>query len=171
MKKYILLGILSIMVVGCSNAPKKVELTPTEVKELGNNQNAIASTLIKKAVLKEMSEYKYTPEESKAIKQAKENLEIEFYLDRVATKRVNVTDEQVVALYEANKEQLKDIKAEVALPQIKEQLILQQVNNEKVNYINSLVEKYNLNEKFKSYSVTPAVTNPQTVTTQQAEAK
>lgn len=73
MKKYILLGILSIMVVGCSNAPKKVELTPTEVKELGNNQNAIASTLIRKAVLKEMSEYKYTPEESKAIKQAKEN--------------------------------------------------------------------------------------------------
>ena len=151
MKKYIVLGIVALAAVGCSNT-SRVELTPTEIKEIGKNQDEIAGNLIKKAILKDMSGYKYTPEESKALKEAKENLEIEFYLDRIAVKRVTITDEEVISIYEANKEQLKGVKPEVVLPQIKEQLIFQQVNEEKANYINSLVEKYNLNDKFKSYT-------------------
>ena len=63
-----------------------------------------------------------------ALKENKENLEIEFYLNRLATKRAKVTDEQVINIYEANKVQLKNISPEIALPQIKEQLLLQQVN-------------------------------------------
>lgn len=152
MKKYIVLGIVALTMVGCSNTPTRVELTPPEVKEIGNNQNEIAGTLIKKAILKDMAGYRYTPEESKALKEAKENLEVEFYLNRMAVKKATVTDEQVISVYEANKEQLKGMDPEVVLPQIKEQLILQQVNAEKINYINSLVGKYNLNEKFKSYT-------------------
>lgn len=75
-------------------------------------------------------------------------------MNRLATKRAKVTDEQVINIYEANKVQLKNISPEIALPQIKEQLLLQQVNLEKINYINSLIEKYNLNDVFKSYSNT-----------------
>ncbi len=75
-------------------------------------------------------------------------------MNRLATKRAKVTDEQVINIYEANKVQLKNISPEIALPQIKEQLLLQQVNFEKINYINSLIEKYNLNDIFKSYSNT-----------------
>lgn len=152
MKKYILLGIVTLTMLGCSNTPTKVELTPTEIKEIGNNQNEIAGVLLKKAILKDMVGYRYTSEENKMLKEAKENLEVEFYLDRIAAKRATITDEQVIAVYEANKEQLKGMNPEIVLPQIKEQLILQQINVEKVNYINSLVEKYNLNEKFKSYT-------------------
>ena len=40
---------------------------------------------------------------------------------------------------------------EIALPQIREQLFLQKVNNEKINYINSLIEKNQLNDKIKLY--------------------
>ncbi len=75
-------------------------------------------------------------------------------MNRLATKRAKVTDEQVINIYEANKVQLKNISPEIALPQIKEQLLLQQVNLEKINYINSLIENYNLNDVFKSYSNT-----------------
>lgn len=154
MKKYILLGILSVMLIGCTNTSSKIELTPSEIKEVESNQNEIAGILIKKAILKDMNGYKYNKEEKEALDEAKENLEIEFYLNRIATKRVKVTDEQVRNIYEANKEQLKGMAPEIVLPQIKEQLILQQINAEKVNYINSLVEKYNLNDKFKSYTGT-----------------
>ena len=149
MRKYILLGILSVVLIGCSNTSSKIELTPSEIREVENNQNEIAGILIKKAILKDMNGYKYDRED-----EAKENLEIEFYLNRLATKRAKVTDEQVINIYEANKVQLKNISPEIALPQIKEQLLLQQVNFEKINYINSLIEKYNLNDIFKSYSNT-----------------
>ena len=66
-------------------------------------------------------------------------------------KKVNVSDEEVLAIYNANKDKLKDIKMEIALPQIREQLFLQKVNNEKINYINSLIEKNQLNDKIKLY--------------------
>lgn len=155
MRKYILLGILSVVLIGCSNTSSKIELTPSEIREVENNQNEIAGILIKKAILKDMNGYKYDREEKEALDEAKENLEIEFYLNRLATKRAKVTDEQVINIYEANKVQLKNnISPEIALPQIKEQLLLQQVNFEKINYINSLIEKYNLNDIFKSYSNT-----------------
>lgn len=151
MKNYLLLGVLSLIMVGCSAAPKKIELTQAEISQLGKDKNKGAEILVRKALLKDMSEYKYSEEESKALKEAKENLEIEFYLEHIAAQRASISDEEVIALYNANKENLKDMKAEVALPQIKEQLYLQRLNAEKINYINSLVEKYQLNEKFKSY--------------------
>lgn len=157
MKKYLFLGILTVLLIGCNNVSKKVELTPKEISQIGENSNQGAEILVRKAIIKEMSEYKYTPEEKKMLDEALENLEIEFFLNRVSVKRVNITDEQVLSIYEANKEQLKNIKPEIALPQIKEQLILQQANREKINYINSLVEKYQLNEKFKTYFPTEEV--------------
>lgn len=151
MKKYVLFGMVAILMVGCSGMPKKVELSQKEIQTMDKNQDAMAGALVRKAVLKEMSEYKYTPEEKKALEQDEENLKVEFYLNTIAQKNVNVTDEQAKAVYDANKEQLKNIKPEVALPQIKQQLYIQQVNAQKVNYINSLVEKYDLNQKLKSY--------------------
>lgn len=157
MEKYLFLGILTVLLIGCNNVSKKVELTPKEISQIGENSNQGAEILVRKAIIKEMSEYKYTPEEKKMLDEALENLEIEFFLNRVSVKRVNLTDEQVLSIYEANKEQLKNIKPEIALPQIKEQLILQQANREKINYINSLVEKYQLNEKFKTYFPTQEV--------------
>ena len=155
MKKYLLLGsIILLLITGCSNITPKVELTPTEITKLNGDSNKGAELLIRKAILNDMTKYNYTLEEKEALKENKENLEIEFYLNRLATKRAKVTDEQVINIYEANKVQLKNISPEIALPQIKEQLLLQQVNFEKINYINSLIEKYNLNDIFKSYSNT-----------------
>lgn len=151
MKKYLFLGALLLLSVGCSNIPPRVELTPNEISKLNGNTNVGAEILIKKAILNDMAKYTYTEEEKNALKESKENIEIEFYLNRLASKKVNITDEKVLEVYNANKEKLKEIKPEIALPQIKEQLILQQINNEKIKYINSLVEKYQLNSKLNSY--------------------
>lgn len=149
MKKFLLLGFILLM-AGCSNTPPKVELTPTEVTQLNGDTNKGAELLIRKAILNDMSKYNYTSTEKNNLQLMEENLEIEYYLNTVAAKKVNISDEEVVAVYNNNRDKLKGIKAEVALPQIREQLYLQQINNEKVNYINSLVEKYQLNSKLNS---------------------
>lgn len=152
MKKYLLLGsIILLLITGCSNITPKVELTPTEITKLNGDSNKGAELLIRKAILNDMTKYNYTLEEKEALKENKENLEIEFYMNRLTVKKVNVSDEEVLAIYNANKDKLKDIKMEIALPQIREQLFLQKVNNEKINYINSLIEKNQLNDKIKLY--------------------
>ena len=96
MKKYLLLGsIILLLITGCSNITPKVELTPTEITKLNGDSNKGAELLIRKAILNDMTKYNYTLEEKEALKENKENLEIEFYMNRLAVKKVNVSDEEV----------------------------------------------------------------------------
>lgn len=134
------------------SAPKvEINLTQEEVNSTDGNANLGAQLLVRKAVLKEMEANKYTPEEEKELNSAIENLKLEFFLNRTASKNVTVSDEEVLATYKENGEKLKDADIEVVFPQIKEKIFLYKVNNEKINYMNSLVEKYRLNDKIKEY--------------------
>lgn len=134
------------------SAPKvEINLTQEEVNSTDGNANLGAQLLVRKAVLKEMEANKYTPEEEKELNNAIENLKLEFFLNRTASKNVTVSDEEVLATYKENGEKLKNADIEVVFPQIKEKIFLYKVNNEKINYMNSLVEKYRLNDKIKEY--------------------
>lgn len=134
------------------SAPKvEINLTQEEINSTGGNANLGAQLLVRKAILKEMEVYKYTPEEEKELNSAIENLKLEFFLNRTASKKVTVSDEEVLATYKENGEKLKDADIEVVFPQIKEKIFLYKVNNEKINYMNSLVGKYGLNDKIKEY--------------------
>lgn len=134
------------------SAPKvEINLTQEEVNSTDGNANLGAQLLVRKAVLKEMEANKYTPEEEKELNSAIENLKLEFFLNRTASKNVTVSDEEVLATYKENGEKLKNVDIEVVFPQIKEKIFLYKVNNEKINYMNSLVEKYRLNDKIKEY--------------------
>lgn len=159
MKKYLVLATLLMTVMGCSAvSPKKtveVKLTQEELSQVGNNKNMAASILVKKSVLKEMSEYTYTPEEEKALNDALENVQLEFYLNNLASKKVTVTDEEVLSVYNANADKLKNVDQKQVLPQIKQQILLQKIANERTKYMNSLVDKYDLNTLLNIYFPAP----------------
>lgn len=129
----------------------EINLTQDEINSTGGDANIGAQLLVRKAILKEMEINKYTPEEEKELNNAIENLKLEFFLNRTASKKVIVSDEEVLATYKENGEKLKDADIEVVFPQIKEKIFLYKVNNEKISYMNSLVEKYRLNDKIKEY--------------------
>lgn len=129
----------------------EINLTQDEINSTGGDANIGAQLLVRKAILKEMEINKYTPEEEKELNSAIENLKLEFFLNRTASKKVIVSDEEVLATYKENGEKLKDADIEVVFPQIKEKIFLYKVNNEKISYMNSLVEKYRLNDKIKEY--------------------
>ena len=128
-----------------------ITLTQEEVTNTVGNANIGAQLLVRKAIISEMEANKYSPEEQKELDNAIENLKVEFFLNRTASKRVAVTDEEVLATYKENGEKLKNIDIEVVFPQIKQEIFLYKVNNEKVAYMNSLVEKYKLNDRIKEY--------------------
>lgn len=162
MKKYLVFATLLVTLMGCSAvSPKKavdIKLTQEELTQVGNNKNLAASILVKKSILKEMSEYKYTSEEKKSLAEAIENTQLEFYLNNLASKKVIVTDEEVLKVYNDNADKLKNMDPQQVLPQIKQQLLLHKIPNERTNYLNSLVDKYDLNNLLNSYFPAPQQT-------------
>lgn len=159
MKKLIILSIVLAIFSACNQTTSsqvkkqniKLELTQDELASIGNNSNAGASILVRKAIEKEMANYKYTPEEEKELEKAIENVKMEFFLNRTASKNTHVADVEVLQVYKDNADKLKDADIIQVLPEIKNQIFLQRVGEEKIKYMNSLVEKYDLNTILKKY--------------------
>lgn len=156
-KQLFALSILVLLFGGCKtqeNATEKnlkITLTQEEVKEAENNSNIGAQILVRKAILKEMSSIKYTEEEKKELEEIKKNVEIDYFLNKKAMETTKVDDMEVLQVYQNNADKLKNTDITIILPQLKEQMILQRREEEKVKYMNTLVEKYNLNEELKKY--------------------
>ncbi len=58
---------------------------------------------------------------------------------------------EVLQVYQNNIDKLKDADITAVLPQLKDQMLFQRREEEKVKYMNSLVEKYKLNDELKKY--------------------
>lgn len=131
------------------NKNTKVELTKVEIEETKDNPNLAAQLLIKKAILKEMKNAKYTEKDKKELAKAKENTEIEYYLNKKADGMFFVDDDEVLTIYKNNNAQFKNVAPEQALVFIKNQLYSQKLMNERAKYINMLADKYEINETLK----------------------
>ena len=154
-KNLIILGAFVFLLSGCGTEQKpkevKISLTEQEMKDSENNSNIAAQILVKKAVLKEMENVKYSEEEKKELEEIKENIELEYFLNKKAMETANVDDMEVLQVYQNNIDKLKDADITAVLPQLKDQMLFQRREEEKVKYMNSLVEKYKLNDELKKY--------------------
>ena len=79
------------------------------------------------------------------------NIEIEFYLNSIAQKTVQVFDYELLEMYKNNSELLKDKNTVEVYPQLQQALFNQKLGEEKVKVINGLVEKYKINDVLKEY--------------------
>ncbi len=129
-----------------------IDLTEDEEKIVEGDDNILAQLLLRKAIVKEMAVKVLTEAEENQLEKLKENLEVEYYLEKVTSKDVQINDIEVVKVYEENRDKFKDTKIEEAIPAIRQAIINKKLTDNKVTYLNGLVEKYNLNEKLKEYS-------------------
>ena len=128
-----------------------IKLTKKELEVLGENKDAIAQLLVRKSILEEMEKKEYTEEEKRYLEEMKLNMEIEFYLNSIAQKTVQIYDYELLEVYKNNTEALKDKNTVEVYPQLQQALFNQQLGEEKVKVINELVEKYKINEVLKEY--------------------
>ena len=128
-----------------------IKLTKKELETLGENKDAVAQLLVRKAILAEMENKEYTEEEKKYLEEMKLNMEIEFYLNSIAQKTVQVYDYELLEVYKNNTELLKDKNTVEVYPQLQQALFNQKLGEEKVKVINGLVEKYKINDILKEY--------------------
>ncbi|MDU1912471.1 hypothetical protein [Fusobacterium sp.] len=128
-----------------------IKLTKEELEILGENKDGIAQLLVRKAVLNEMKTKEYTEEEKKYLEEMKINMEMEFYLNSIAQKTVQIFDYELLEVYKNNAELLKDKNTVEVYPQLQQALFNQKLGEEKVKVINELVEKYKINDILKEY--------------------
>lgn len=128
-----------------------IKLTKEELEVLGENKDAIAQLLVRKAILNEMKTKEYTEEEKKYLEEMKINMEIEFYLNSIAQKTVQIFDYELLEVYKNNAELLKDKNTVDVYPQLQQALFNQKLGEEKVKVINRIVEKYRINDLLKEY--------------------
>ena len=129
----------------------EIKLTKEELKRLNGNKDGIAQLLVRKAVLTEMKNREYTEEEKKYLEEMKLNMEIEFYLNSIAQKTVQIYDYELLEVYKNNAELLKDKNTVEIYPQLQQALFNQKLGEEKVKVINEIVEKYKINDILKEY--------------------
>ena len=129
----------------------QIKLTKEEIEKLGGNKDGIAQLLVRKAILAEMEKKKYTEEEKKYLEEMKINIEVEFYLNSIAQKSVQIYDYELLEIYKNNTEVLKDKNTVEVYPQLQQALFNQKLGEEKVKVINALVEKYKINDVLKEY--------------------
>ena len=128
-----------------------IQLTKEETEKLGENKDGIAQLLVRKAILAEMEKKKYTEEEKKYLEEMKINIEVEFYLNSIAQKAVQIYDYELLEVYKNNSELLKDKNTVEIYPQLQQALFNKKLGEEKVKVINEIVEKYKINDVLKEY--------------------
>ena len=129
----------------------QIKLTKEEIEKLGENKDGIAQLLVRKAVLTEMKNKEYTEEEKKYLEEMKINMEIEYYLNSIAQKTVQIYDYELLEVYKNNSELLKDKNTVEIYPQLQQALFNKKLGEEKVKVINEIVEKYKINDILKEY--------------------
>ena len=129
----------------------EIKLTKEELKKLNGNKDGIAQLLVRKAVLTEMENKEYTKEEKKYLEEMKLNMEIEYYLNSIGQKTVQIYDYELLEVYKNNAELLKDKNTVEIYPQLQQALFNQKLGEEKVKVINEIVEKYKINDVLKEY--------------------
>ena len=129
----------------------QIKLTKEEMEKLGENKDGIAQLLVRKAILAEMEKKKYTEEEKKYLEEIKINIEVEFYLNSIAQKAVQIYDYELLEVYKNNSELLKDKNTVEIYPQLQQALFNKKLGEEKVKVINEIVEKYKINDVLKEY--------------------
>ena len=130
----------------------QIKLTKEELKKLNGNKDGIAQLLVRKAILAEMENKEYTEEEKKYLEEMRLNMEIEYYLNSMAQKTVQIYDYELLEVYKNNAEFLKDKNTMDIYPQLRQALFNQKLGEEKVKVINGIVEKYKINDLLKEYT-------------------
>ncbi len=129
-----------------------LEITKVELQQLEGNKDRTLQLLLKKAILKDMVEKKYTEQETAILKELKENTEIEFYLNCISKKDIQIEQHELLEVYKNNLEALKDKNISEVFPQLQQAIVNQKLREEKIKTINQIIEKHKLNDLMKKYS-------------------
>lgn len=127
----------------------KIEITKKEILFSQGNPEVLKSLIIGKVVGKKMKEENFEENEKDNLKIIEGNVLVNYYLDSMVRKNVQVTQEEVAAIYENEKAKLGNITPNDAYNQIANGLLNNKAVAERQSVIDDIVKKYNVEDLVK----------------------
>lgn len=156
-------GIVSIIAVGmlitgcndtssktANNVPAQITLTEQEKQK---DKDEVARILVYKALLEEVKKAEFSPEELENIQIAQNQIKINYFMERELKSSTQITDEEAADFYKRHKDQFDDKPLEEMLPILYRSLAVEKYNQAQVEYYNSIIEKYKLNDILKKEGI------------------
>lgn len=156
-KKFLAVSFLSLMLVACgggsgsgSSGSGSLELSQRD-KELANgNPNVAAEILVQKAILQEAKSEKLTEEEQYNLDLAKQEVEVNFYLQKKFDKDFSnvsaVSEEDAKKYYDEHKSEIGNTPFETIKDAIVNEIVYQRQTEIVHKYYDDLAEKYKIND-------------------------
>ncbi|MDO5089757.1 MAG: viral A-type inclusion protein [Leptotrichiaceae bacterium] len=126
-----------------------VEVTKKEILFSQGNPDVIRNIILNKIVAEKSKEADFEKKEKNSLKIIKDNVLLNYYIDLEVRKKVQVTHEEIVNIYEAEKGKLGNVTPNDAYNQIANGLLNNKANEERTNVINKIVEEYKIDELVK----------------------
>ena len=89
--------------------------------------------------------------EADEIEEIKDKVQINYYIEKSLSGKVNVTEDEVKNFHEMNKESFLNFTIADAYTQIYNFLFQQKINNDRLEIMKKVVDKYKLNDIIKDY--------------------
>ena len=134
-----------------ANFQGELVLSNDEVKYMSNNSVRITAKYFDKIMLEEMKKEDFFTAEADEIEEIKDKVQINYYIEKSLSGKVNVTEDEVKNFHEMNKESFLNFTIADAYTQIYNFLFQQKINNDRLEIMKKVVDKYKLNDIIKDY--------------------
>lgn len=131
-----------------------IEITKKELLFSKGNPEIIKTIIVGKVIAKKMNDEQFESQEEnqKTLEVIKDKVYIDYYLNLEVRKNVQVTQEEVVEIYEKEKAKLGNITPNSAYQQIADGLLNNKAIKERNDLINKISEEYKIDEIVEEYA-------------------
>ena len=127
-------------------------LTNDEVKYMSNNSVRITAKYFDKIMIEEMGKENFIETNKEEIDEIKDKVLVNYYIEKSLSGKVTVTEDEVKNFHEMNKESFLNFTIADAYTQIHNFLFQQKINNDRLEIMKKVVDKYKLNDIIKDYN-------------------
>lgn len=128
---------------------KNIELTKEEILYSNGDPTILRTMIMNKVILNELEKSAFNVENSKILETISKNILVNYYIDSKVRKIVKVTQEEIEAEYNKQKENLKNIPSDQAYQQVTNNLLMTRASEERAKIINEISKKYKVEEVIK----------------------
>lgn len=165
MKNKLMVSFLALVLVACGSSGS-LELSKQEKEKINGDVNVARQILVQKAILKEASTEKLSDDDKYNIQQAKDEVEVSYYLQKkfgAELNNIQVSEEEAQKYYDIHKAEIGNHSYEEVRDAIVGQIAYEKQTAIVNKYYEDLLNKYQIEEILKKdfpEAAQPAVETP-----------
>ncbi len=129
-----------------------VTVTKEEIQMSRGNADVIKTLVINKVILDDIKNNSlFEKDEEKTLKQIKDNILLNYFVEKYVRDKMEVTDEEIEEIYNSDKELYENMKKSDALNEIRENLYENKETKIQLELVQEMARKYRVLEEIEKY--------------------